>query len=142
MEITKKFLDRLNDNTLYETVGITIEEAGEGTARSRLEPDACFCWPFPGQPHGGILFTLMDTTMAWAVFSQLKPGYSCATINLEIQYTRPAKGKLFTCSARTTHRTGHLSFVRGEVHDAEGQVLAMGQGTFRNIRFDIEQLGL
>ena len=137
MEITQEVLDRLNDNPLYKTLGIGVEEADKGTARSRLEPDAKLCWPFPGQPHGGVLFTLMDVTMAWAVFSQLDPGYNCATINLDIQYILPAKGNLFTCSASTAHRTGRLCFVRGEIHNPEGQLIAMGQATFRVIESDI-----
>ena len=137
MEITQEILDRLNDNPLYKTLGIGVEEADKGTARSRLEPDAKLCWPFPGQPHGGVLFTLMDVTMAWAVFSQLDQGYNCATINLDIQYTLPAKGKLFSCSAWTTHRTGRLCFVRAEIHNAEGQLIAMGQAIFRVIETDI-----
>ena len=140
MEITQEILERLNDNTLYNTVGIRVEEAENGTAHARLKPNAEMCWPFPGQPHGGVLFTLMDTTMAWAVFSQVDPVYSCATISLEIQFTHPARGNAFTCSARTTHRTGRLIFLRGEIHDAQGQILAMGQGTFRIIKFDMMQL--
>ena len=137
MEITEDALGRLNDNALYKTLGIRVEKAGNGIAYSRLEPDAEICWPFPGQPHGGVLFTLMDVTMAWAVFSQLDRNYNCATINMDIQYTRPAKGNLFTCSASTTHRTGHLSFVRAEIHNPAGQLMAMGQATFRVIETDV-----
>lgn len=131
MEITKDFVDRMNQNSLYRTMGIRVEEATAGTARVSLAPDVRLCWPFPGQPHGGVLFTLMDVTMAWAVLSHIDPGFNCATINLDIQYTRPAKGDVYVGKARTTHRTGRLCFVRAEIHDQEDQLLAMGQGTFR-----------
>lgn len=137
MNITQDFLDRFNDNALYQTLGIRVEEVAEGKARSRLQPDPRVCWPFPDQPHGGVLFTLMDTTMAWAVLTELEPGYNCTTVNLDINYTLPARGKLFTCSAWTTHRTRLLAFVRAEVHDPEGQLLAMGQATFRIIKTDV-----
>ena len=131
MDMSPQVMAQLNDNSLYRTLGIRIEEALEGAARSRLEPGAELCWPFPGQPHGGVISTLLDTTMAWAVVSELEQGYTCATVNLDIHYTRPAKGDFFTCSARTSHRTGRLSFVRAEVHDAENRLLAMCQGAFR-----------
>jgi len=137
MEITQEALDRLNDNTLYNSIGIRVEEAGEGKARSQLRPNPALCWPFVDQPHGGVLFTMMDTTMAWAVFSVLDTGYNCATINLDIQYTRPAKGNLFTCSAWTTHQTRRLSFVRAEIRDVPGRLVATGQGTFRIIETDV-----
>ena len=63
MKITQKIIEQMNNNPLYRTLGIRVVEAGEGRAVSILEPVAEVCWPFPGQPHGGILFTMMDTTM-------------------------------------------------------------------------------
>jgi uncharacterized protein (TIGR00369 family) len=80
MEITQELLDQLNANGVYETLGIRIEEAHGGKAHSHLRPQPNLCWPFPGQPHGGVLFTLMDATMAWAVLYQMEPGQNCATI--------------------------------------------------------------
>lgn len=137
MLFTEQTISQMNDNPLYHTLGIRIEKAAEGQARSRLEPSPEVCWPFQGQPHGGILFTLMDTTMAWAVLSQLTPGYSCSTINLDIHYTRPAKGNLFYCAAEISHQTTRYSFVRSEIHDADGKLMALGQATFAIIEMEI-----
>jgi uncharacterized protein (TIGR00369 family) len=136
MEITGIFLDQINTNALYHTLGIQIEEAGEGRAQSRLQPNPALCWPFAEQPHGGVLFTLMDTTMAWAVLSQLDSGQSCTTVNLDVHYTMPAKGDVFVCFAWTTHKTGRTSFVRADIHDPKGDLVAMGQSTFRIIPID------
>jgi uncharacterized protein (TIGR00369 family) len=136
MEFTEKFISYINNNSLYITIGIRIEKAVDGEARSSLDPNPNLCWPFPGQPHGGVLFTLMDATMAVAVFSNLESGNSCATIHADIQYTLPAKGDHFTCVARITHETGRLTFVRGEIHDVENQLVALGQAAFRIIRYN------
>jgi len=136
MAFTANIISQMNDNPLYNALGIRVEEAADGKASSRLEPKSEICWPFPGQPHGGILFTIMDTTMAWAVLSQLDSGYNCTTVNLNIHYTLPAKGNLFTCSAWTTHRSGRFSFVRADINNAEGRLLAMGQAAFRIIQND------
>jgi acyl-CoA thioesterase len=127
---THETLSRINDNPLYQAMGIRIEEAAEGKAGSRLEPTSMDRWPAPEQPHGGVLYTLMDTTMAWAVTSTLGPGSNCATVHASIHYMRSAKGKLFRCSARVTHRTRRLSFVQAEIHDAGGNLIAGGQATF------------
>ena len=134
MKFEQDILDQMNDNSLYKLIGIQIQKAAGGKACSRLEPNQKVCWPSPTQPHGGVLFTLMDTTMAWAVLSQLDQGKGCTTIHLDIQYTLPARGNLFTCSAGITHRTRRLSFVRGEIYDKENRLLATGQSTFRVIR--------
>jgi hypothetical protein len=77
MEMAGSDLQQLNDNPLYQTLGIRIEEACDGKAQSCLIPNPNVCWPFPGQVHGGILATVMDTTMAWAVFSKLEQGLTC-----------------------------------------------------------------
>jgi len=137
MEITAAILHEMNANSLYRATGIQIEAAGGGKARSRLNPKPALCWPFKGQPHGGVLFTLMDTTMAWAVWSQLEPGFNCTTVNIDIHYTRPAKSEVFVCTAWSTHKTGHSSFVRADIHNSNGELVSMGQGTFRIIAMDI-----
>lgn len=137
MDTTQDLLDRVNDNTLYNTIGIRIEQVGDGKATSRLEPNPKLCWPSPDQPHGGVLFTLMDTTMAWAVLSDRGQSYGCSTINSDIQYTLPAKGKRFVCSAWITQRTRRMSFVRAEIHDSGSKLVAVGQATFRIIKTDV-----
>ena len=139
MEITAAILGQMNTNSLYQSLGIQVKMAGGGKAKSRLQPNPDLCWPFPKQPHGGILFTLMDTTMAWAVLSQLDSGLNCTTVNLDIHYTIPATGKFFTCSAWITHKTGRTSFVRADIYNPRNQLVAMGQATFRIIPVDLHK---
>ena len=137
MEITANILDKLNTNSLYQALGIQIEAAQDGQARSRLIQEPALCWPFPEQPHGGVLFTLMDTTMAWAIWSLLEPGFNSTTVNIDIHFTRPAKSDMFVCTAWSTHKTGRSSFVRADIHNPDGELVAMGQGTFRIIPIDL-----
>ena len=70
MELSSQEMERLNNNPLYQTIGILVDEAKEGKAHSHLRPNPAICWPFDGQPHGGILFTLMDTTMVVVAHTQ------------------------------------------------------------------------
>jgi acyl-coenzyme A thioesterase PaaI-like protein len=74
--------------------------------------------------------------MACAVLSELESGFNCTTINSDVQYTAPAKGRRFTCDAHTTHKSGRMSFVRAEIHDEDGGLLATGQATFRIVKGD------
>ena len=137
MEFTADVIDQLNTNSLYQALGIQIETAAAGKARSNLIPKSALCWPFPEQPHGGVLFTLMDTTMAWAIWSLLEPGFNSTTINIDIHYTKPAKSDVLVCTARSTHKTKRTSFVRADIHNSNRELVAMGQGTFRIIPFDL-----
>ncbi|MEJ2101780.1 MAG: PaaI family thioesterase [Desulfobacterales bacterium] len=137
MKLTQTILNKMNRNSLYHVMGIQVQEAHGGKARSRLQPKSAICWPFPQQPHGGVLFTLMDTTMAWAVWSQLDDGYNCTTVNLDIHYTRPAKSDAFLCTAWSTYKAGRISFVRADIRNPKDQLVAMGQGAFRIIPVDL-----
>ena len=134
MEFSSEEMSRLNSNSLYQALGIVVEEAKGGKARSNLRPVSAFCWPFEGQPHGGVLFTLMDTTIAWAGLTKLEWGHNCATINLDIQYTKRAGGDILTCQAWITHQATRIIYVRADILDEEGQLVATGQGTFKAIK--------
>ena len=134
MHIEKHVIDRMNGNSLYQTVGITLVSAENGQATASFHPQPEICWPFEKQPHGGMLFTLMDTTMAWAIQSKLESGFSCTTIDLGIRYILPARGDQFSCQAQAIHQTGRLSFVRADILDSDDQVVACGQATFRIIK--------
>ena len=131
MEFPASYLDQLNDGSLYRSVGITMESACDGVAISLMRPAAPLCWPFPGQPHGGILFTQMDTTMAIAVLASAGGEDNCATIDLGIQYPHPARGDWFRCRAEVTDRTARMRFIRAEIRDDGDRIVALGQGTFR-----------
>jgi uncharacterized protein (TIGR00369 family) len=134
MAIADADLKKINANKLYQTLGIRLVTASKGRARSRLHPRSEVCWPFPGQPHGGILFTLVDTTMAWAVFSELPQGSNCTTIHLNIQYPAPARGDIFDCTTRIQHRTGRLCFVNGKIEGPDRELVATGEAVFRIIQ--------
>lgn len=125
---------QLNDNPLYRALGIRIDRVSEGSARATLAPTTAACWPLPDQPHGGVLFTLIDTTTAWAAMSHGDPGDGCVTVDCSIQYPAPARDGPFTCIASTTRRSGRSVFMRAEVLDAEGAPVALGQATFRLLK--------
>ena len=134
MEFSPEEMDHLNNNSLYKTVGIFIDEAEDGKARSHLRPNPALCWPFKRQPHGGVLFTLIDTTMACAVLTAIDKEYNCATINLDIQYIKRAKGETFTCQAWVTHRGKNIIYTRADIVDEKNQLLSTGQGAFSVVK--------
>ena len=67
-------ISELNVNPFYKAVGIRLESVADGAAQSVLQPGPDMCWPTAGRPHGGVLFTVLDTTMAFAAMSNGEPG--------------------------------------------------------------------
>ena len=124
-------LEAINDNPLYHALGIRLLERGETTVTSEMRPPPPMCWPEANQPHGGVLFTQLDTTMATAAMTGPHLHYATSTVDLSIQYLAPAAGPVFYCLATVQRRGNKLCFIRGETRNESGDVVALGQGSFR-----------
>ena len=131
MRYTDDDIAGFNDSPLYRTLGISLLSCSAGTARSVLRPTPEVCWPTPGQPHGGILFTILDTSMAFAAISSAEQAVGCATVDCSVQYPAPARDAPFACHVTTVSSAGRTAFVRAELLDAKGVPVALAQATFR-----------
>ncbi len=81
-----------------------------------------------GWTHGGILATLIDLTADWALVS--KTGRGVPTIDLRVDYHRPAlKGDL-RCLGKVLKFGGQISVSEAKIMDAEGKLLASGRGVY------------
>lgn len=76
-----------------------------------------------GVVGGGTQASMLDLAMAMAVLSQLKPGYTCATISLSVNMQAAAQqGHLFAV-ARVDRIGRQVAFARAELYDSERQRL-------------------
>jgi len=72
-----------------------------------------------GVVGGGTQASMLDLAMAMAVLSQLKPGYTCATISLSVNMQSAAQeGHLFA-AARVDRIGRQVAFARAELYDSE-----------------------
>ncbi|MEX2246468.1 MAG: PaaI family thioesterase [Dehalococcoidia bacterium] len=86
---------------------------------------------FPGRLHGGVVATMIDEAMGWAVYHARAWG---ATARLNVRYRKPVPLdgtlRIEAWVVRDRHR---LMELRAEVRDASGEVLAEGEGTFMKL---------
>lgn len=81
--------------------------------------------------HGGWVATLLDTAMACAVHSALKPGEMFSTLSMNITYVRKVSetsGRL-RCEGVMLHSGGRVAGAEGKVYDASGNLVAHGSET-------------
>jgi acyl-CoA thioesterase len=109
-------------------VGLWIESAADGKSRLTLNVEPHHMNGL-GIVHGGVLFTLADTGMGAAIYPQLGEGNACATVEIKINYFKPASAGALVCTSEVVHRSRTLANVDSWVH-AGDVLLAKANGTF------------
>ena len=73
--------------------------------------------PGRGVLHGGVVTTLIDATASAAVYTSIAPDRSLATLDLRIDYLRPAKpDKRLYATAELYRLTRRIAFVRASAY--------------------------
>jgi uncharacterized protein (TIGR00369 family) len=118
---TGEYTDHLN------IADLGCAEDGSYTLQVELEP---IHLSRAGLAHGGLLFTLLDAAMGRAVIHSLPEGHSSPTIEMKINYFRPAsKGKI-VARGRLVNRSKQLCYGEGEITNAQGKLIARATATF------------
>lgn len=88
--------------------------------------------PETGEIAGGVVTTLVDSICGMAVLSKLRQLQRIATVDLRVDYLRPALAeRTLYCVADCYRVTHHIAFVRAAVHDgAPDNPIANAVGTF------------
>jgi uncharacterized protein (TIGR00369 family) len=117
------------------TLGWEIEDIDPevGTVRVGFDARPEFCNPV-GAIQGGFLAAMLDDTMGPALVATLEPGQFAPTLELKVNFLRPAAPGRLVGTARVVHRGGTIAFLAGELSDPDGQIVATASATARIVR--------
>jgi len=108
-------------------VGAPAPTAEDGEARLEITVGERHLNP-AGTVHGGLLATLVDTTMGAAVRSAVDDDVP-ATSQLTVTYLRPGKPGLLVVTARVSKRGESITVCEAEV-EQDGKALVHALATF------------
>lgn len=114
-------------------LGLRVVDFGPGQAWLQLPYDPKLIGNTQtGVLHGGAISSLLDAACGAAVFMKLASASRIATLDLRIDYLKPATpDRDVLCKAECYKLTRHVAFVRGlAYHDAEADPIAAAAGSF------------
>jgi len=114
-------------------VGLRLVEVHGGRSLVRVPYDERLVGnPDTGVLHGGVITTLLDNASGMAVQSTFTEWMSIATLDLRIDYMRPATpGRDLFGAAECYRKTRRIAFVRGVAyHDDPADPVATSVATF------------
>jgi uncharacterized protein (TIGR00369 family) len=79
--------------------------------------------------HGGVISTLMDNTGWYAAVSALEDNKTAVTMEIKINYLKPASGDHLIVTANVKRQGRSASFVTIELHDND-KLIAFATGTY------------
>lgn len=114
-------------------LGISFVDYGPGVAWMKLPYDERLVGNSETRVlHGGAISSLLDTTCGASVFIKLQVPTRVATLDLRIDYLRPATpDRDVLCKAECFKLTKHVAFTRAlAFHDDESDPIAAATGSF------------
>lgn len=130
LSLVRKFSAEVPHN---RALGMTVVAIEDALAVFELPYDAKLVGnPDTGVIHGGAITALLDGASGAAVFAAMTEFVAIATLDLRIDYLRPAEvGRTVMCRANCYKRTRNVAFTRAVAyHDSPDDPIAHSVGTF------------
>ncbi len=122
----------MSENTSFaEWVGTELLSTEEGRAVARLQAEE---WHLNamGAVHGGLLSTLIDVSMAEALATIAEEGEQPFTIQITVNYMKPANQGTLTSTAEVRMGGERVTIVEAEVvqEGEDDEIVALATGTY------------
>lgn len=115
-------------NPFAGLIGLKYTQCADGRCTCTLEVRDDLFHP-GGLVHGGVAFTLADSTMALALISTLGPDKTASTVEVKISYLETVREGTLSCESTILRRGRRLAFMESTVTNGD-RVIAKATGTF------------
>jgi uncharacterized protein (TIGR00369 family) len=111
-------------------LGIRLVEMKKERAVVSLQkrPELLNSW---GATHGGVIMTMLDLVMSWAVRGHYGVVGGVLTVDMSVGFMKAGFGEKVTAEGRVLHGGKSTAFCEAEARDDKGALLAKAIGTFK-----------
>jgi acyl-CoA thioesterase len=109
-------------------LGLSIEKLEHDHCQSRLEIKDSFLNKHK-VAHGGVIYSIADISMGVTVYSAINKDEETATIEIKINYLKPANAKILICDAQIIQKGKNIAVLEAEIK-ADDILVAKALGTF------------
>ena len=131
-DLLARVRERARTNRFWATLGVVVEEAGEGWVRLRV-PARDDLRNAAGAPvHGGVLSSLVDMAVGGALSTmheEAAGGVGQTTLDLNVSFIGAADGDV-QAEGRILRRGRTVAFGEASLRDAAGKLVAVGRATY------------
>lgn len=118
----------------YSYLGFEILKIADGKAVFTLEIKEDLTQN--GTIHGGALASMIDSSCACAAFSLIYPDAYVTTIDLQVQFLKPAsKGKL-TAYAKCVKSGKSIFFCKSKILNEENEIICTGTSQLKRVELN------
>jgi uncharacterized protein (TIGR00369 family) len=114
--------------TFSKHIGAKVEEVEPGRSTIAIDVEDIHL-NGAGTLHGGVYASLIDNAMGLSVLALV--GVRTATIEMNVHFLGAVNSGRIICESEVLHRTRRTATAEAKVHDAEGNLVALGTGAFR-----------
>ena len=112
----------------HDLLGRRVLSAEDGRSELSFEASEAFTNGM-GNVQGGFLAAMLDSVMGAALATVLEDGEKPPTLEMKINYVKPAKVGTIVGSAQVVHRGRSVAFLEAELRNQAGNLLATGTST-------------
>ena len=123
-----KLVEMGDKSPYFQHLYMTLLEIDKGYARMKMDIGPNHA-NIEGVVHGGAVASLADQAAMRAVQTLLKDGRPGRTIQMDIQYLAPARGRVLLAEGRISKFGRQVAFSDAEVRDEDGTRVALARCT-------------
>lgn len=116
---------------IHHLTGLSLVSAEPGAVTLILPATEWLCAPPPGRVQGGAVAILAEAAITGAIQTTLPAGATPNPVDLKVNYLRPlaASGGVAVATGTVVHAGRRLAVANAQVHDSDGQPVAVATGS-------------